>query len=941
MSPLTHWILDEHRIAGNPIIPGTAYLEMVRAVVERYASGRDIEIRDVFFLAPLGLREDEKREVRLILERQGEGYTFRILGKVGEDNGAEARWNDYSTGTVAFLEQKRKRPRDLETIKRRCNLQQVAFTDESKRDEDLGPRWQTLRQAYVGDHELLAVFELPEQFMGDFEKLKMHPSLLDRSMEIGKHFLFPVGVYLPMGYRRLTIKQPLGKKIYTHVVFDPAKRQDGETMLCDVTIFDEHGEELLEIDSFSQKRVNDIAAQIKAVAKKQYRRSGEESATKNASLANASAKAKEQGLSVREGVMAFRRILQLKSEPQVIVSTNDLQALILQARSRSPISEMLAQAAEAPVASGSRHPRPAIVTPYQAANTPVEQKIAEVWQQVLGIDQIGVNDNIFDLGGDSVQGIQIVAKINQQGFQLTAAQLFEHQTIAALAAVAATSEAVHAEQGEIVGDVNVTPAQRKVLEQNVPLILIQHYSQSVFVELPATTNTSLLRRAVSSVISHHDALRTRFELIASQWRQGVAKSSDDVPFSAIDFSKLSQADKLVEFDREVARLQASLDLAHGPLFRAVFFSFGTEAPGRLLLIAHSLVADRLSMNTIVEDLNLVYQQLLQSADVRLPEKTTSYQYWASKLFTFANSPTVREESREWLGESRSAVADLPIDFPGGNNTVESEVSVSRSLAYEETKSLLQYTTAVTHTDVRELLLAALAQSLGKWAATNKLLVDVEEHGREELFPEVNLSRTVGAFAATAPVLLQGLCLEDLNKTLTSVKEQVRRIPRHGIGYGLLRYQTEDLTLSSKLKSMPQPQIKFRYLGNIEQKIQPNDVFRQLNEPVAHTRDPRTGRGCLFEVSTLITDGKLWVKWDYSSALHSSATADQLAADFMESVRELIALSASTEAETFSPSDFPLAGLDEKGLLELEDALAEADESDKSGDDSSQERTAIA
>ncbi len=125
----------------------------------------------------------------------------------------------------------------------------------------------------------------------------------------------------------------------------------------------------------------------------------------------------EQGLSVREGLEALRRILQLKSEPQVIVSTNDLQTMILQAGSLRPMAEMLAQAADAPVAAaGSRHPRPAIATPYQAPGTPVEQKIAEVWQQVLGIDQIGVNDNILDLGGDSVQGIQIVARINQQGF---------------------------------------------------------------------------------------------------------------------------------------------------------------------------------------------------------------------------------------------------------------------------------------------------------------------------------------------------------------------------------------------------------------------------------------------------------------------------------------------------------------------------------------------
>ncbi len=446
MSPLTHWILDEHRIAGNPIIPGTAYLEMVRAAVEKYANGRDIEIQDVFFLAPLGLREDETREVRLILEKQNAGYTFRIVSQVSEDNGAETHWNDYSTGAVAFIEPKRIKRQDLAIIKRRCNLQQVAFTDESKRDEDLGPRWQTLKQAYVGDHELLAVFELPDQFTGDFEKLKMHPSLLDRSMEIGKHFLFPVGVYLPMGYRRLTIKQPLGKRIYTHVVFDPTKRQDGETMLCDVTIFDEQGVQLLKIDSFSQKRVNDIAAQIKAVAKKQYHSNRSEPSAKDAALASVYAEAMEQGLSVREGLEALRRILQLKSEPQVIVSTNDLQTMILQAGSLRPMAEMLAQAAEAPVASGSRHPRPAIVTPYQAPGTPVERQIAEIWQKILGIDEIGIHDNYFELSGDSVQAIQIVSQMNQQGFQLTPQQLFQHLTIAELAVAITTSETPGAEQ---------------------------------------------------------------------------------------------------------------------------------------------------------------------------------------------------------------------------------------------------------------------------------------------------------------------------------------------------------------------------------------------------------------------------------------------------------------------------------------------------------------
>ncbi|MFZ1006516.1 MAG: condensation domain-containing protein, partial [Candidatus Sulfotelmatobacter sp.] len=532
-------------------------------------------------------------------------------------------------------------------------------------------------------------------------------------------------------------------------------------------------------------------------------------------------------------------------------------------------------------------------------------------------------------------------KINQQGFQLTAAQLFEHQTIASLAAVATTSETVHAEQGEIVGNVSITPVQRKFLEQDHPAI--QHYNHSVLLNVPANTNTNVLRRAISLLMNHHDALRTRFELVASEWRQTIVSLNDGgVSFSEIDLSKSREADRLVEFDREVARLQASLGLAHGPLFRATFFSFGEESPGRLLLIAHVLVADRLSMATIVEDLNLAYQQLLQGTDVHLAEKTTSYQYWASKLSEFADSPTILEESSEWLNEARSTVADLPVDLPGGNNTVESEVSISRSLEFEETKSLLEHATAVNHADISELLLTAFVRSIGKWAANDKLLVDIEERGREELFPEMNLSRTVGVFAATSPVLLQRLHLEDLNQTLPSVKEQVRRIPRHGIGYGLLRYLGEDLSLVAKLKSLPQAQIKFSYLGNLDQQSRTNDAIKPLTVPVAHSRDPRTGRSYFFEVSTFIRDGKLEMNWIYSNALHKSATANKLADEFIESVRELIALSTSTETERFSPSDFPLAGLDEKGLLELEYALSAADHADdNTGDSSSQEPAAIA
>ncbi|HEY2915507.1 MAG TPA: SDR family oxidoreductase, partial [Candidatus Angelobacter sp.] len=179
-SPLTHWVLDEHRIVGNAIIPGVAYLEMARAATEKFSSGQTVEIRDAFFLAPLGLRDDEKRDVKIIVEKDGKAYAFRVISRPAEEAGGQ-EWQEYATGKVAFVPPSPIKKHDIQAIIERCNLRHVVLTDDSKRDEDLGPRWQALKRAYVGENELLSYLELPEQFSPELEKLKLHPSLLDRA----------------------------------------------------------------------------------------------------------------------------------------------------------------------------------------------------------------------------------------------------------------------------------------------------------------------------------------------------------------------------------------------------------------------------------------------------------------------------------------------------------------------------------------------------------------------------------------------------------------------------------------------------------------------------------------------------------------------------------------------------------------------------------------
>lgn len=440
LCPLRHWILDEHRIVGNAVMPGTGYLEMARAATEASAGTSLIEIRDAFFLAPLGLRDDEERTVKTTIKRDADGYTFRVTSKPPD----ELEWKDYATGRVAFVDPQPPRRHDLAAIIERCNRRRVIMTDDTPRDEDLGPRWQALKVAYVGDDEHLARLELPEEFAGELESLKLHPSLLDRATGTGKEFLIKEGVYLPMGYRRLTIHRPLERIIYVHVRFRPEVDPTGQTITFDVVFMNEAGDELVDIEAFAQKRINDIAGQIRVFANRQYgRREATRAAASSATgaLESVYAQQLQQGITAAEGVLAFRRVCaSAAAVPQIVVSARDLHASIAQADQRRT-AELGIEKRAVPATDA---------TGTSAAPGNAEQDIAEVWRRVLGVDQVGVSDNFFDLGGDSIQAIQIVAQINALGYTLTAQQLFQHQTVAELASV--------------LGGARVEPAAREAAE---------------------------------------------------------------------------------------------------------------------------------------------------------------------------------------------------------------------------------------------------------------------------------------------------------------------------------------------------------------------------------------------------------------------------------------------------------------------------------------------
>ncbi|MEH1796175.1 amino acid adenylation domain-containing protein [Nostoc sp.] len=559
---------------------------------------------------------------------------------------------------------------------------------------------------------------------------------------------------------------------------------------------------------------------------------------------------------------------------------------------------------------------------FVAPQTPTEEKLAAIWSEILRLKQVGIHDNFFELGGDSILSIQVISRANQAGIQIAPKQLFKYQTIAELAAVAGITRTVKAEQGLVTGNVALTPIQQWFFEQK--FAEPDYFNQSALLEVPPDLQPELLQQVVQKLLVHHDILRSRFARLplgesrfvqeGENWQQFNVATQELVPFSVINLSHLSPEEQQTAMKAEDADFQASLNLSTGAIARVVLFRLGNDRSGRLLFIIHHLVVDGISWRILLEDLATAYQQISRGEAIKLPPKTTSFQYSSDRLKEYAKSKAISDELNYWLSESSLKVTALPVDYPANkeNNTIASTATVSLSLNEQQTRALLQDVPSAYNTQINDVLLTALVQSFAQWTGERSLLVDLEGHGREDLFEDVDLSRTVGWFTTLFPVSLQLEETDHPGEVLKLVKEQLRRIPNRGIGYGVLRYLHQDETIRTKLQSLPQAQVSFNYLGQFDRVLTASAVLGLTQEFKAE-QSLLNQRSHLLGVSGLIRAGKLEMTWAYSEKVHKRDTIEHLAFGFIEALRSLITHCQSPDAIGHTPSDFSAARLSQKQL----------------------------
>jgi amino acid adenylation domain-containing protein/non-ribosomal peptide synthase protein (TIGR01720 family) len=567
---------------------------------------------------------------------------------------------------------------------------------------------------------------------------------------------------------------------------------------------------------------------------------------------------------------------------------------------------------------------------FVAPRTPAEETLARIWCDVLRLEQVGVHDDFFELGGESILSIQIVSRANQAGLRLKARDVFEWGTIAELATVAREAQAAAGAAAPAPGPVPLTPIQRRFFAQD--LVAPWHYNHAMLLRVRRAVDTEVLSRALATVEQHHDALRLRFTRTDGGWQQALVAQAGGPSMVAHDLSGCAPGARVERMEALAAEAQASLSLAEGPLWRAVHFRCGPDDEDRLLLVIHHLAVDGVSWRLLLEDLALACEQLEQGDAPVLPPRTSAFGAWAAAQEERACSPAFLESVDRWAPTSSEPAAPLPVDHDPGPDAQRADrvQTLELVLDVDETERLLRAVPSAYRTRINDALLTALALAFAPWTGSPRLLVDLEGHGREDEFDELDTSRTVGWFTSVHPVQLDvsawtagagaGAAAgdeSDVGEALCAVKEQLRAVPERGVGWGLARWLSPSGPAVDALRARPAAQVGFNFMGQFDRSVEESGLFHRAPESPGPGTDPGNTRPYLLDVGGSVADGRLRVSWTWSTDVHERATIEALADRFGVALRALIAHCTSPGAGRRTPFDFPLARLDAAGLASLE------------------------
>lgn len=540
------------------------------------------------------------------------------------------------------------------------------------------------------------------------------------------------------------------------------------------------------------------------------------------------------------------------------------------------------------------------------ALSPLEKQLLDIWREVLQQDQLGVDDNFFALGGDSILSIQIVARARRAGIALSPTAIFDHQTISELALFSTIDSAAVSPQAAIeIKEGALLPIQHWFFEehQQVPHFWNQAYRFS----LPPTITIEVLEAVIPAVVQKHPNLQVRFQRLAGKWKSEL--HSEPLQLQKFDLSEVPENDQESGLQEYLTHAQESRRL-DDPLFQLCYFDLGSSTPHQLLLIAHHLIIDAVSWSILLADLNTACRQNINAEPIDLGQATTNYLSWASLLQEWAKAEKFTSDLAFWQAQNSNHQDEAQDNLPYREGQ-------TRTLTGQLGPEWRQHLQGAAHeafgTNTEELLLTALLIMLQELNGPQPVTVSIEQHGREPLNSSLDFSQSTGWFTSAFPLRLQLPVEAAFDQQIMRIKEQRRAVPNKGLSYGVLRY------LSTAAGLDQQPQIFFNYLG--QQTGLALDQLGSGHFVTESMRHPESERYRRWEFNAELGPTGLMIHWTYCPEVDSGTNISHLLQRFTTILQELIDFCLQRKSTAYTPSDFPDADLNQD---ELDNLLGQLD-----------------
>ncbi len=542
---------------------------------------------------------------------------------------------------------------------------------------------------------------------------------------------------------------------------------------------------------------------------------------------------------------------------------------------------------------------------YIAPTGELEEILTQIWQQVLAVEKVGVKDDFFELGGDSIKAIQVVAKARKYSLILEVKDIFDCTTILDLKE-RVREEHQKIQQGIVEGEVNLTPIQKWLLDgrENV-----NHFNQAVTLKHQGIIDGVKFKEALFSVVKHHDALRMQYSRTADGvWSQTIRGITENIVECEERKCPLDYWEKFI--DEQSQKMQESMNIEEGPLVKAILFYSQQET--YVLLVIHHLVVDGVSWRILLEDLETAYSAALAGKSISLPNKTNSFKDWSEALTRYAQEKMDEGDKRYWrdVEEELNEVPIIRKDFNVNCRKHEDTSELEGELTEQLTETLLTTAHRRFGTRINDLLLSALALSFREWSGQNLMSINLEGHGREDILSNVDISRTVGWFTSVYPIVVSLDKNADYGETIKQIKEYLRKIPHNGVGYGIMKYLTADGMFMENM-----PEISFNYLGQFVDSAEGD--FQKVTIPSGSCVGNEFIRPYAIDMNCKVENGRFKMYMAFNRKEYKESTIQIFLQTYISCLQEILKTCTEEAPKEYTPSDFDNENLQ---IEELDDLL---------------------